>query len=508
MTLAEATTEAEARFEARRKLVGIVAAPLTFVALLVAPLPLERPAHALAAVAAATVILWITEAIPMAIAALLGPAVAALLGVAPAKQVFAPIADPLIFLFLGGFLLAEGLARQQVDRRIALWLIARPIVAGSPTRALVAVCLISFSFSMWISNTATTAMLLPVALGLHATMGAVLGDDPESRRRLDHFAGGMCLTLAYAASIGGIATPIGTGPNVLAIGMLEERLGEHFGFARWMAFAVPTSCTMIVITLVIATRRFKPPVARLPGLAREVQRQLAALGPMHAAERRALAIFALAIAGWLAPSILQLTLGDDHPWTTRAIALLDEGVVAIACASMLFFLPGRPRDGEPRTLVTWEDARGLDWGTLLLLGGGLALGRLTFETGLAEAIGRGTLSALGPIAGSPIGLMLSAVALILVLTEVTSNTAVTSMMLPVLIGIAQAAGFDPLPTSVLATMAASFAFMLPVSTPPNAMAYGTRMIRVESMIAFGVRLDVLGFVVLAIVGVVLLPLVG
>ncbi|HWB80984.1 MAG TPA: SLC13 family permease, partial [Nannocystaceae bacterium] len=319
---------------------------------------------------------------------------------------------------------------------------------------------------------------------------------------------GMCLTLAYASSIGGIATPIGTGPNVLAIGMLEERLGEHFGFARWMAFALPTSCAMITIALVIATRRFRAPVQRLEGLAVEVQRQLAALGPMHAAERRALLIFALAITGWLAPSILQLALGDTHPITLRAIALLDEGVVAIACASLLFFLPGRPNDDGPRTLVTWEDARSVDWGTLLLLGGGLALGRLTFETGLAEAIGRGALHALGPLAASPTGLMICAVALILVLTEVTSNTAVTSMMLPVLIGIAQAAGFDPVPTSVLATMAASFAFMLPVSTPPNAMAYGTRMIRVESMIAFGIRLDALGFVVLALVGTLLLPLVS
>ncbi|MBC8073405.1 MAG: DASS family sodium-coupled anion symporter [Deltaproteobacteria bacterium] len=506
MTVAEAMTAAEARFEARRQLAGLVLAPLAFVALLVSPLPLDRPAHALAAVAAATVILWITEAIPMPMAALLGPAAAALLGVAPAKQVFAPIADPLIFLFLGGFLLAEGLSRQHVDRRIALWLIARPIVAGSPARALVAVCLIAFSFSMWISNTATTAMLLPVALGVHATMRTVLGDDPETRRKLDHFAGGMCLTLAYASSIGGIATPIGTGPNVLAIGMLEERLGEQFGFARWMAFALPTSCAMIVVTLILATRRFRAPVARLPGLALEVQRQLAALGPVHPAERRAMAIFALAIAGWLTPSILQLSLGEAHRWSLAATVLLDEGVVAITCASLLFFLPGRPGDAGPRTLVTWDDARGLDWGTLMLLGGGLALGRLTFETGLAEAIGRGVLHGLGPIAGHPIGLMLAAVALILVLTEVTSNTAVTSMMLPVLIGIAQAAGFDPVPIAVLATMAASFAFMLPVSTPPNAMAYGTRMIRVESMIAFGVRLDVIGFVVLALVGTVLLPL--
>ncbi|HET6582564.1 MAG TPA: DASS family sodium-coupled anion symporter [Nannocystaceae bacterium] len=512
MDVAEAISAAEARFEARRRVVGLVLAPIVFTLLLVLPLPsLSRPAHALAAVAAAVVVLWITEAIPLAVAALLGPALAVLLDVAPADAAFAPIADPLIFLFLGGFLLAEGLARQGVDRRVALWLIARPVVKGSPARALIALSVISFGFSMWISNTATTAMLLPVALGLHATMREVVGTEPERRRALDRYGGGLCIMVAYSASIGGTATPIGTGPNVLAIGMLEGRLGEHFDFARWMVFALPTAITMLAIASAIAVRRFPAPVKRLAGLAAEVERQLAALGPVTPAERRAVGIFALAIAAWLAPSILQLALGPAHPATTWAHAHLDEGVVAIACASLLFVLPsGMPpanAGDRPPRLLAWEQTRNLDWGTLLLLGGGLALGRLTFETGLAEAIGRGVLDFAGPLAREPIGLMLAATALVLVLTEVTSNTAVTSMMLPVLIGIAQAAGIDPVPVALLATLAASFAFMLPVSTPPNAMAYGTRLVKIDQMLGFGIRLDLAGLALLAIVGVLLLPLV-
>jgi sodium-dependent dicarboxylate transporter 2/3/5 len=510
--VAEAISAAEARFEARRRVVGLALAPIVFSVLLVLPLPsLSRPAHALAAIAAAIVVLWITEAIPLAAAALLGPALAVLLDVAPAKDAFAPIADPLIFLFLGGFLLAEGLARQRVDRRVALWLIARPIVAGSPARAMVALGAISFGFSMWISNTATTAMLLPVALGLYATMKEVVGGDPERRRALERFGGGLCILVAYSSSIGGIATPIGTGPNVLAIGMLESQLGERFDFARWMAFALPTSIAMFVAASAIATRRFPAPVARLAGLSAEVERQLAALGPVSAGERRAVGTFVLAIAAWLLPSILQLALGRDDPWTTWAHEHLDEGVVAIACATLLFVLPSgapaaRAGDRAPR-LLAWDDTRNLDWGTLLLLGGGLALGRLTFTTGLAEAIGRGVLDIAGPLAQQPFGLLVAATALVLVLTEVTSNTAVTSMMLPVLIGIAQAGGMDPVPVALLTTLAASFAFMLPVSTPPNAMAYGTRLVRIDQMLGFGVRLDLIGFAVLVIAGLTLVPLV-
>ncbi len=506
MSLAQAISDAEARFEARRRAVGLVVAPLLFFGLWWLPMPSLSPqAHVLAAVAAATVALWITEAIPLPAAALLGPALAVVCGVAEPKEVFAPFADPLIFLFLGGFLLAEGLARQRVDRRVALWLIARRVVAGSPARAMIALASIAYGFSMWISNTATTAMLLPVALGVHATMRSVIGDDPDNRRKIDKFAGGMCLMVAYASSIGGIATPIGTGPNVIAIGMLEDRLGAGLDFAQWMAFALPISLVMLLIALAIAVRRFPAPVARLPGLADEVARQLAALGPVRAGERRAVVVFLVAVAGWLAPSLLRLLVGATHPWTIWAGDVLDEGVVAILCSSLLFVLP--TGDGERQPILAWADAQRLDWGTILLLGGGLALGKLTFATGLAEAIGRGVLGGLGPLASHPVGLMISAIALILVLTEVTSNTAVTAMMLPVLIGVAQVAGIDPLPTAVLATIAASFAFMLPVSTPPNAMAYGTRLIRVEAMFAIGVRLDAWGFVVLVAAGLLLVPAV-
>ena len=493
-----------------RRRTGLVLAPLAFATLLAAPLPgLSPQAHTLAAVATTVVVLWITEAIPLAVAALLGPALAVVLGVTSAEVALAPFADPLIFLFMGGFMLAGGLSRQGFDRRAALWLLARPALAGSPARALAAIACISFAFSMWLSNTATTAMLIPVALGLVATMKEAGGDDPATKQGLTRYGGGMCLTLAYAASIGGTATPIGTGPNVIALGMIEDSMGVRFDFLEWMTFALPTALVMLAIVVALAVRRFPAPMRRIERLEHEVVRQLDALGPIGAGERRAVAVFGLAIAGWLSPSVLKLVLGAGHPVAAWAKTSLDEGVVAIVCASLLFVLPsGKPSGrGElaPR-LLRWEDAQTIDWGTLFLLGGGLALGRMTFDTGLAHAIGHGLLNVAGPIAAHPAGLMAASVLLVVFLTEVTSNTATTSMMLPVLIGLAQAGDTNPIPTVVAVTLAASYAFMLPVSTPPNAMAYGTRMIRIDAMLAFGIRLDLIGYLVLMLTGLVLLHL--
>lgn len=504
-------SETEARFDRRRRAAGLVLAPVVLVGLPLLPMPgLTPQAHALAGVAAMTVVLWVTEAIPLAVAALLGPALAVLLGAASAKDALAAFGDPIIFLFLGGFFLAGGLSRQGFDRRAALWLVSRKIVAGSPMRALYAVGIIGFSFSMWISNTATTAMLLPVALGLYQTIRRTAPDDPETRRKLDRFGGGMCLVLAYASSIGGTATPVGTGPNVIAMGMLAKA-NCAVDFGTWMLFGVPTALAMLVAMLWLASRMFPSPIERVEGLTDEVARQLAELGPMRAGERRVLLVFGLTVVGWLLPSALSLALGPEHALATWADGALDEGVVALVGASLLFVIPdGRTNElGERLHLIEWDTAQEMDWGTLLLLGGGLALGTLTFQTGLAEALGRGVLELVGPLAQHPMGLVVSSTLLVLLLTEVTSNTATTSMMLPVIIGIAQASGFAAGPTAVAATLAASYAFMLPVSTPPNAMAYGTRLIRIDSMVRMGLRLDAVGLLVLTVVGIVVLPrLVG
>ncbi|MEM9456988.1 MAG: DASS family sodium-coupled anion symporter [Myxococcota bacterium] len=503
-------SDAEARFDRRRRAAGRWLAPVVLLGLLAWPMPgLSPQAHTLAGVAAMTVVLWVTEAIPLAAAALLGPSLAVLLGVAEAKAALAAFGDPLIFLFLGGFLLASGLGRQGIDRRAALWLVSRRFVGGSPVRALYAVGGFGFVCSMWISNTATTAMLIPVVLGLHQTMVSVAPDDPATRRALERFGGAMCLALAYASSMGGSTTPIGTAPNVIAVGMLDDQTGVAIDFGTWMSIAMPGAAVMTVVVLVFLVRTFPAPMTRVEGLTAEVQRRLEALGPLRPGERRMLLVFGLAVVGWLLPAALKLTLGAQHPWALGAKATLNEGVVAVTAACLLFVIPSGEPDpnGEPPRLLHWEDAQAIDWGTLLLLGGGFALGKLTFQTGLAEAIGRGVLDIAGPVAEHPAGLLAMGVLLVIFLTELTSNTATTSMMLPVIIGIASASGIDPISTAVSVTLAASYAFMMPVSTPPNAMAYGTGLVRLDDMVRVGLRLNLVGLVVVVVVGLALLPVI-
>ncbi|TPV94990.1 MAG: DASS family sodium-coupled anion symporter [Myxococcales bacterium FL481] len=506
---------AEQRFAAIRRRIGRYAGPIAFLLIWHAPLPALSPAgHIVAGVSVLAVIWWVTEAVPLAITAMFAPALAVLLGAGEAKATFAPFAHPLIFLFLGGFLLAEGLVSQGFDRRAALWLLSRQIVAGSPGRAATLVCVVAFGFSMWISNTATTAMMIPIVVGLGATMEATTL--PAHRPAMRIFGEGMLITLAYAASLGGISTPIGTAPNMVALAALHEHLGLRVDFLQWMSFALPTSVAALAVMLVVARRRFPSPVRRIDGLTDEVRRELAALGPLSSGEKRALSVFALAIAGWITPAVLRLAMGSDHPVTLAARESFSEGIVAVVCASLLFVLPVAPPPPgataleAPPPILTWRRASAIDWGTLLLLGGGMALGKLVFETGVAAVIGDGVvgLTAGGDATLRPLLMLVACTTLVVFLTEVTSNTATTSMMLPVLIAAAMTMGIDPVPVVLAVTMAASCAFMLPVSTPPNAMAYGTGRVRIGSMIRLGVQLDFAELALLLVVGTAFLPLLS
>ncbi len=465
----------------------------------------------MAAISVMVVILWVTEAIPLAIAALLGPALAVLFAVSPAKQAFAPFSHPLIFLFLGGFMLAEALRVQGVDRRAALWMLSRRVIAGSPTRALMGVTITAYLFSMWISNTATTAMMVPIALGLCATIGEFSRDIQRPRSdRGEHtddvarrFDEGMLISLAYGASLGGVATPIGTAPNIVALGALEGH--THIDFLQWMAFATPISLCALVGLLIWAAYRFPPVVRRIPGLRQQVRNELTALGPLRTGERRVLGIFVVTVLAWLTPSLLRLSLGEESPITLWARNGLKEGVVAILGASVLFMVPAKKSPHNEARLLSWSDAASIDWGTLFLLGGGLAMGNLVFETGLAKAIAEVTVGQQSD-PGATLFLLAASTILVLYMTELTSNTATTSMMIPVLIPVAQRAGVDPVPVTIIVAIAASFAFMLPVSTPPNAIVYGTGRVRLGSMIRFGAWLDIAAIVLLVASGYWFLPL--
>jgi sodium-dependent dicarboxylate transporter 2/3/5 len=502
-----------------------VLAPLVLLGLLILPMPgLSSPAHRLAAIAAMTVVLWISEAIPLAVTALLAPALAVLFDVAPAEQVFGPFAHPLIFMFIGGFMLAEALAVHGVDRRAALWLLTRNFVRGSPTRALVVVAWTTFGFSMWINNTATAAMMCPVAIGLCEGIRKLCPPDPAAQAKHRRFEEGMLLTLAYSASIGGVCTPIGTAPNMIAIAELDRVTGLHFDFVRWMAFAVPIGIAAQVGMLVLAVRRWPPAIDHAAGLTDSVRQDLAALGPIRPGELRAMAVFGVAIVGWLSPSALRLVLGENALATTWAEQSLSESIVAVLAASLLFIIPaddGKLRVGQagiedklesaqsvisrPWTpLLTWDRAARIDWGTVFLLGSGLALGALAIDTGLADAIGSTLENLLGGRT-SPLLVLFVITTVTIYLTELVSNTATINMLLPVVIPLAIHTGADPVPVVISAAIAASFAFMLPVSTPPNAIAYGTGRVRLPTMVRYGASLNLLCLALLMAAGAWLLP---
>jgi len=493
-------SEAEARFDTRRRAFGRWFGPAAALAIWLAPIDLQVDAHRLAAICVLVVIWWITEAIPLAVTAVVGPALCVLAGVAGAKTAFKGFAHPLIFLFLGGFILARALSVCGVDRRITLWLLSRSWIGGRPARAFAAVTVITWGFSMWVSNTATTAMMLPIALGLAETLRGHLPKTDDTAAAMSRWTEGLMITLAYAASLGGVATPVGTAPNMIAIEQIESQLGQRIDFVQWMAFAFPVSACSLALLLFLSLRRFPAPASFVEGLTEELARASRALGPIRPAQRRVVAVFVITVLGWLTPAALRL-IDPGGPFAVWGREHMHEGVVALMGVAALFLLPGDPHStpapharGTPR-LITWSEAVDIDWGTLLLLGGGFAMSGMVFETGLAGAIARVVLQDGALPGGAPV-LVFAAVGLVIYLTEVASNTATTNMMLPVLIPIAVVAGFDARLVAVGVAIAASYAFMLPVSTPPNAIAYGSGRVRIMTMVRYGARLDLISLVAL------------
>jgi sodium-dependent dicarboxylate transporter 2/3/5 len=476
------------RLSARRRL-GAVLAPAAFLLLLALPLgALPAPAHRLAAVLGAVVILWVTEALPLPVTALLGAAVCVLLQVAPAREVFAPFADPLMFLFIGAFILSRAIFLHGLDRRVAYAVLSLPWVGARPSRILLAFGAVTALISWWISNTATTAMMFGIGLSILAAMRAP-GATPIDPR----YATGLMLMTSFAASIGGLATPVGTPPNVIGLGFIRSQLGVEIPFLRWMLVGVPIVCVLFVILYAYLNAVAPAGVRELPAGADLIRRERARLGPWTRGQRSVAIAFGVTVALWILPGLVAVVVGEGSAAYTSLTRRLPEGVAALLGALLLFILPG-----EEGPAITWREAVQIDWGVVLLYGGGFALGVLSFQTGLAEAMGRG-LTGLLPIEGS-FGMLVASVVVAVVLSETTSNTAAANMVVPVVISIAQAAGLDPLEPALGATMAASLGFMLPVSTPCNAIVYGSGHIPLSQMIRHGLVLDLAGiFVVVTMV---------
>jgi solute carrier family 13 (sodium-dependent dicarboxylate transporter), member 2/3/5 len=487
----EVYSPAEELFNRRRRTFGLIAGPLVLVLLLALPLPLTAPAHRLAAILLMMVVLWITEALPLAVTALIGPVLAIMLQVAPARAVFAPFADPIIFLFIGSFMLAEAMFAHGLDRRIAFSALSSRAVGGSPTRVLMVYGAVATGISMWISNTATTAMMFPIGLSIVAHL--TRGHESETASR--NFATAMMLMAAFGASIGGIGTPIGTPPNLIGKGMLERIANVRISFFEWMLLAVPLVILLFGFLVLYFRVRLLKGLKTDEGRAGRIREELVKLGPISVGQRNTLIAFGVTVALWLFPGVLGI-LGLSESGLARGYdAALPESVAAMIGAVLLFLLPVNWR--ARRFTLTWEQAVRIDWGIILLFGGGLAMGALSFSTGLAEAIGRGVTSWL-PV-HSTLSLTILFTAIAIVMSEAASNTASANMIVPVAIAVAQAAGVDPIKPALGATFGASMGFMMPISTPPNAIVYSSGHVPITDMIRYGIALDIAGFVL--IVGV-------
>lgn len=499
-----ALSEAEQRWERRRKLAGVVLTPLAFAGawLLAGGMPAEG--RALAGILAATGTLWITEPIPLPVTAILGVVLCVLLGVADAKTALAPFADPVIFLFIGSFMLARAMTLHRLDRRLALGFLSIGWIARHPARVLGGLGLMAAAGSMWISNTATAAMMLPIALGI---LGALRGAAGGGELRDWPFSCGMMLIITYSASVGGIGTPVGSPPNLIAVGLVRSLAGVEISFLQWMALGVPM--LLVMGAMGYGLLLFLHPPGQLSPQAADklrehLRRDRAALGRWTVGEWNTLAAFGLAVAGWVLPGILGLVWGKENAWVGWLDARLPEAVVALAAACLLFVLPVDLRRGQ--FTLTWQEAARIDWGTILLFGGGMSLGALMFRTGVAESMARGLLELTG--ADSLWMITALAIGMGIVLSETTSNTASATMLIPAVIALAQAAGVDPVPPALGACFGSSFGFMLPVSTPPNAIIYGSGLVSIRAMVRAGLLFDLAGFAIILIGLRLLCPLVG
>jgi sodium-dependent dicarboxylate transporter 2/3/5 len=486
-------------FERRMKTAGLIGGPLVALAVFLAN-PGGHPPEGrrLLAVLALTVSYWVTEAIPLPATALLASALCIVLAVAPARAVLAPYADPVIFVFVGSFLLAEAFTRYGLDHRVAAKLLGRGRFARRPLGRMLGVGGASAIVSTCLSNTATAALMTPIAIG------AVRGDGAEPGRRAPAWVSGVLLMVAYGASIGGMATLIGTPPNLLVAGFLERLTGVHVGFVDWLLFAAPIALVLFAASVLwthLVLGRGGPGAQDASRSAGTTARAMPGAGGTRSEQddaghapgaRWTLAAFALAACLWTLPSLAAIAFGSSSPVAQALEKHLPESSVAILCAALLFVAPVDWR--ARRFALTWEEGRRVNWGIILLFGGGLSLGTLADSTGIAKWVGVG-LREIG-LARTAAGLLFCAVALTILVSEFASNTAAAALLVPMVIAAAQAAGFDPVRPALGVGLAATCGFIFPVSTPPNAIVFGTGLVPLRRMIRAGILLDLTALVVI------------
>ena len=463
----------------------------TFFFILFSPNPesLSSVGWAVAAVTLLMAIWWATEAVPVAVTALLPLACFPMLGVTDFKTAALPYANPNIYLFMGGFILALGIESSGLHKRLALKMLIA--VGNSGAKLIGGFMLVSAIISMWVMNTSTTLMLLPIGLAVCASVAETIPNFSQTDKR--NFEISLLLGIAYAASIGGMSTLVGTAPNIIFAGFMLETYSLEISFTDWMKLGVPIA-TIMLFSSWYAITKIVYPVNFIASIETKLQLQnmLSDLGPLSKDEKKVLIIFSLAASAWMFRTLL-----DNYvPFS----GLTDAGIAIIAALS--FFLI--PSENKQTDLLTWEQANKLPWGLLVLFGGGLSLAASIGSSGLGGWIGQ----ALTVLENVPsIVLILAVATMIIFLTEITSNVATTSTFLPVVGAVAVALGITPIALTIPVVLAASCAFMLPVATPPNAIVFGSGKLTIPDMIRAGFALNIIGIFLVTLFAFFLAPMI-
>lgn len=436
------------------------------------------------AVAAWMILWWITEAAPIPITALLPLVLFPFLGVLTMNEAAAPYANPVIFLFLGGFLLAMALERHRMHERIALNLIR--LTGTSGNGIILGFILATAVLSMWISNTATAIMMLPIA---NSVVNLIRSNPGQAIHELDrserNFALGLMLSIGYAATLGGIATLIGTPPNAVFKGLFEQHYNETVSFGTWMLVGVPASLALLTSTYLIVTRILFPSgIKQIEGTDLLLREKLRNLGPISAAEKRVIGVFGLTSFFWISQEILNNVIGSN---------VFNDSNIAMAGGMLMFLVPAG--SGKYEFLLDWPATRDLQWGILILFGGGICLAKGLQQTGIIQNLG----AWIADRSTFDIGLILTVIVITVVLTEFMSNVALVQIFVPVIFGIADGLGANALLLAIPVTLASSIAFMFPISTPPNAIVFSSGYIRMKDMVRAGILLNIVSVAIILLI---------
>lgn len=467
-----------------------------FVGLLVAFLVpgLDVRQRCVAGIFCASVVLWMTEAMPLAMTAMLSTVALVVTGSLTAKEAFGAYGDQIILLFVGSFILAKSMEESGLDRRLALWILGKKWATKSSAATLFAFGAIACFISLFVSNTATTAMLLPIALRVLRTVGLLAKESGSTHSFL--------LMLTWGSSIA-VGTIIGTPPNVLGVGLIRDTTGVKLNFLQWAGFAMPITILMLIAAWFLL-RDPKSEEHNMAGAREFSNEELGKLGPWSGSEKVTLAGFLVAVALWIFPGIAEYALGSGTPTSKLLTERIPEAVAALLGAAVLFLIP--VKDTIHRRAMNWNMATKIEWGTIMLFAGGLALGKAAFDSKLANLAGHGVANLTG--ANDVWTITALATLMAILVSELASNTASANVMVPVALAIAAGAGVNPIPAGLGATIGANLGFMLPISTPPNAIIYSTRLVPAKVLMKKGLVFDILGFLVTMLCLRIFLPLLG